>query len=197
MSSLSKRSASNQAWKNAQWKPEVFLRFMPSQLYTSPQTSRPFTRNAPGSGALFSGRLVATQSGAFVKCSPTKCGQLAGSGGRQVTSLGRARSASRVGINGRWRDGARRGLHLLQRQTRPEKQNHGTEKNKKHPPCFLSVATIVNRKTRGIFAWDVVKERTLETMQPLVDRMFSLVPQVHQFYSDGFSTYKELVYRQR
>jgi len=33
-------------------------------------------------------------------------------------------------------------------------------------------------------------------MQPLVDSVLSLVPQVHQFYSDGFSTYKELVYRQ-
>jgi IS1 family transposase len=42
----------------------------------------------------------------------------------------------------------------------------------------------------------VVKERTLETLQPLVDRVFSLVPTVHQFYSDGFSTYPELVYRQ-
>lgn len=33
-------------------------------------------------------------------------------------------------------------------------------------------------------------------MQPLVDRVFALVPQVQQFYSDGFPTYHELVYRQ-
>jgi hypothetical protein len=33
-------------------------------------------------------------------------------------------------------------------------------------------------------------------MQPLVDKVFSLVPLVRQFYSDGFSTYAELTYRQ-
>ena len=54
----------------------------------------------------------------------------------------------------------------------------------------------MNRKTRAILAFDVVKERIWDTMQPLVDQVFSLIPQVHQFYSDGFSTYHELVYRQ-
>jgi IS1 family transposase len=29
-----------------------------------------------------------------------------------------------------------------------------------------------------------------------VDTVFSLVPEVHQFYSDAFATYHELVYRQ-
>ena len=42
----------------------------------------------------------------------------------------------------------------------------------------------------------MVKERTIDTMQLLVDRVFSRVPAVHQFYSDGFPTYRELVYRQ-
>ena len=42
----------------------------------------------------------------------------------------------------------------------------------------------------------MVQERTIDTMQLLVDRVFSLVPAVHQFYSDGFPTYRELVYRQ-
>lgn len=51
----------------------------------------------------------------------------------------------------------------------------------------------MNRKTRAILAFNVVQERTWDTMQPLVDHVFSLVPQVHQFYSDGFSTYHELV----
>lgn len=45
-------------------------------------------------------------------------------------------------------------------------------------------------------AFDVVKERTYETMQPLVDTAFELVENVAQFFSDGLITYKELVYRQ-
>lgn len=39
----------------------------------------------------------------------------------------------------------------------------------------------------------VLEERTLETMQPLVDTIFSLVTQVHQFCSDEFPTYSQLV----
>ena len=96
----------------------------------------------------------------------------------------------------RWRDGTRRALHFLQRQARQKEQEDRREKNKKHAPLWLYVATIVNRKTRAILAFDVVTERTWDTMQPLVDTVFSLVEQVHQFYSDGFSTYNELVYRQ-
>jgi len=45
-------------------------------------------------------------------------------------------------------------------------------------------------------AFDVVKERTYETLQPLVDTTFALVERVTQFFSDGLITYKELVYRQ-
>jgi len=78
----------------------------------------------------------------------------------------------------------------------PKKTKRPERKNRKHAPHFLYVATIANRKTRGILAWDVVEERTIKTMQPLVDTVFSLVPHVDQFYSDGFSTYHELVYRQ-
>ncbi len=51
------------------------------------------------------------------------------------------------------------------------------------------------RKTRGILACDVVPERNYDTMQPLVDEVFALVPDVHQFYSDDLSTYHQLVYR--
>jgi IS1 family transposase len=50
--------------------------------------------------------------------------------------------------------------------------------------------------TRGILIWDILEERTYDTMQPLVDTVFSLVPHVHQFYSDGLATYDTLVYRQ-
>lgn len=84
----------------------------------------------------------------------------------------------------------------MQRQTRQKEPEDRGEKNKTHAPCFVFLATIVNRKTRGIFAWDVLQERLYETMQPLVDSVFSLVPGVHQFYSDGFITYQQLVYRQ-
>lgn len=44
-------------------------------------------------------------------------------------------------------------------------------------------------------AFDVVRERTYETMQPLVDTAFALVKAVTQFFSDGLVTYGELVYR--
>lgn len=33
-------------------------------------------------------------------------------------------------------------------------------------------------------------------MQPLVDQIFTQVPQAQQFYSDGLTTYQQLVYRQ-
>lgn len=58
------------------------------------------------------------------------------------------------------------------------------------------MTTIVNRRTRCIVAWRVLEERTFNTMQPLVDQVFERVPHVHQFYSDGLNTYRELVYRQ-
>jgi insertion element IS1 protein InsB len=38
--------------------------------------------------------------------------------------------------------------------------------------------------------WDVVWERTTETLQAMLDRS----PQAHQYYSDDFSTYHTLVY---
>lgn len=58
------------------------------------------------------------------------------------------------------------------------------------------MTTIVNRKTRGIFACAVLHQRTFDTLQPLVDQVFELVPRVQHFYSDGLAAYRELVYRQ-
>lgn len=40
----------------------------------------------------------------------------------------------------------------------------------------------------------MLRERTFDTLQPLVDLVFELVPQVRHFYSDGLSAYGELVY---
>lgn len=59
---------------------------------------------------------------------------------------------------------------------------------------WLYVATIVERRTRCVVAHAVVEERTFDTLQPLVDQVFAVVPQVKQFYSDGLSTYQELAY---
>ena len=50
--------------------------------------------------------------------------------------------------------------------------------------------TIVHRTTRCIIGWAVVKERTTEVIQALLDR----TPQAQQYYSDDFSTYHALVY---
>lgn len=41
----------------------------------------------------------------------------------------------------------------------------------------------------------ILLERSYDTLQPLVDEVFVLTPCVHQFYSDGLSTYHQLVYR--
>jgi IS1 family transposase len=58
----------------------------------------------------------------------------------------------------------------------------------------LYLVTAVNRRTRCIVAWDVVTERTFDTMQPVVDHVMERLPQVQQFYSDGLDTYRTLVY---
>lgn len=43
-------------------------------------------------------------------------------------------------------------------------------------------------------AYDLLTERTYDTMQPLVDRTMTQMPQVQQFYSDGLEIYQTLVY---
>ena len=54
----------------------------------------------------------------------------------------------------------------------------------------------MSRKTRCIVAWDVVEERSYETMQPLLDQALERLPHAQRFYSDGLDTYQTLVYRQ-
>ena len=50
--------------------------------------------------------------------------------------------------------------------------------------------TDVDRDTRCIVSWDVVWERTTETLQAMLDR----APFARQYYSDAFVTYGTLVY---
>lgn len=44
--------------------------------------------------------------------------------------------------------------------------------------------------THTILGWELTTERTLETIQALVDRL----PQARRYYSDGFETYQDVVY---
>ena len=50
--------------------------------------------------------------------------------------------------------------------------------------------TIVDRDSRCILSWDVVKERTSENMQACLER----APQAKQYYSDAFPVYDTLYY---
>ena len=54
----------------------------------------------------------------------------------------------------------------------------------------------MSRKTRCIVAWEVVEERTYDTMQPLLDQALERLPHAKRFFSDGLDTYQTLVYRQ-
>jgi transposase-like protein len=48
-----------------------------------------------------------------------------------------------------------------------------------------------NRETRCLLSWQIVDERTFETMQPVIDQ----VPRTcARFYSDGLGTYATLIY---
>lgn len=50
--------------------------------------------------------------------------------------------------------------------------------------------TAVDRTTRCIVGWSVVEERTFGPMQAVVDQ----IPPTKQFYSDGLSVYRTLIY---
>jgi len=50
--------------------------------------------------------------------------------------------------------------------------------------------TIVDRETRCILSWDVVKERTSENLQACLER----APHSAQYYSDAFPVYDTLYY---
>ena len=50
--------------------------------------------------------------------------------------------------------------------------------------------TAVERRTHCIVGWNVVYERSLDQMQALLDTS----PQASQYFSDGFSVYKTLIY---
>ena len=71
---------------------------------------------------------------------------------------------------------------------------------------MIYVVTFVDRATRCIVSWDIVLQRTFETMQPLADAVWQHSPhpahagahagQRRLFYSDQLDTYSTLVYRQ-
>ena len=65
----------------------------------------------------------------------------------------------------------------------------------KGEPFGFAIAYARKRKTRTFLAFDVVKERTYEILQPLVDTTFDLVEKVSQFSRDGLITSQEPVYR--
>ena len=44
--------------------------------------------------------------------------------------------------------------------------------------------------THTIVGWELTKERTVEQIQTLVDRL----PQARRYYSDGLETYQDIVY---
>lgn len=44
------------------------------------------------------------------------------------------------------------------------------------------ITTFVSRKTRCIVAWDVMDQRTYDTVQPLLDQALERLPQAKQFY---------------
>ena len=48
----------------------------------------------------------------------------------------------------------------------------------------------MDRETRCILSWDVVKERTSDVVQACLDR----APQARQYYSDAFPVYDTLYY---
>jgi len=50
--------------------------------------------------------------------------------------------------------------------------------------------TVVDRETRCVLSWDVVKERTSDAIQACLDR----APQARQYYSDAFPVYDTLYY---
>ncbi|HEC23637.1 MAG TPA: IS1 family transposase [Chloroflexi bacterium] len=52
------------------------------------------------------------------------------------------------------------------------------------------MVTQVDRATHCIVGWDVVVERSYETLQPILDRS----PQAQRYYSDNLATYDTLVY---
>jgi len=52
------------------------------------------------------------------------------------------------------------------------------------------VLTVVDRETRCILSWDVVKERTSDAVQACLDR----APRARQYYSDAFPVYDTLYY---
>jgi IS1 family transposase len=66
---------------------------------------------------------------------------------------------------------------------------------------LLYLVTFVDRASRCIVSWDLVTERTFETMQDFADQVWQHSPlPCHSpaclFYSDQLSTYSTLVYRQ-
>jgi len=63
---------------------------------------------------------------------------------------------------------------------------------------MIYLVTFVERATRCLVSWEVVTQRTFETMQPLVDAVWQHSPNPPQrrlFYSDQLDTYATLVYR--
>ena len=67
---------------------------------------------------------------------------------------------------------------------------------------MIYLVTFVDRATRCIVSWDLMLQRTFETMQPLADAVWQHSPypphsgQCRLFYSDQLDTYRTLVYRQ-
>lgn len=58
--------------------------------------------------------------------------------------------------------------------------------------------TFVDRVTRCIVSWDIVLERTFDTLQPLADAVWQhspAPPAARVFYSDQLETYSTLLYR--
>ena len=61
---------------------------------------------------------------------------------------------------------------------------------------MIYLVTLVDRATRCLVSWEVVTQRTLETMQPLVDAVWQHSPHPPQrrlFTSDQLDTYRTLV----
>ena len=50
--------------------------------------------------------------------------------------------------------------------------------------------TALDRATHTFVGWAVIEERNVDTLQAVVDQ----APQARAYYSDGFATYRDLVY---
>jgi len=64
---------------------------------------------------------------------------------------------------------------------------------------MIYLVTFVDRATRCLVSWQLVHQRTFDTMQPLADAVWQHSPHPPQgrlFYSDQLGTYSTLVYRQ-